>query len=334
MSDAVLPEDLPESGYSSAVLSNLLGISGANSEEEQIRVLLWQLDQADYLPPPVWHEAIAIVTGREQIDWETADVSFPALREESEEKLRLEIEDFVTRFAALVPRERRAEWNELLRRSQAWPQFAKRLRLLEPGLEFALPIAGLDEATHIDRLLQCIAQLFPLDVLARHRLIGELLQPMRGDPHQWRSAVFELGRTHPQAVNLVPEFVLAVTQLRTREERYYERRGSRRLTVAEEPDPEKPDPKEPRRSQVKPLTLSRLQFWGEHSYFWVVAVFFGIPLLLVLAALICEYAIPNSRFEGRAKSRTAQTSAEGEPRNDEVDAREEDNPITVEGRRK
>lgn len=279
----------------SAAIWNLLGVPAEKPSDEKIRLLLQQLDHADYLPPPAWHDAVELFAEARAQDMCRIEQSCPALFRDFEYRLRIEIDDLANQFFVISPAHRHLQSHDLARRSRRWPSLRARLALLEPGLAvepLELEKNGDERATS---LAHSAFRLFPLDVTSRQRLICELLGPMYAQPQAWETAARRLSAVHPEVASLVPEFLAAVMTLGDHERRENLKYDDRRRETVEDAE------------------------WSANTYgyYWellrgyiarnpILVIFVGIPLLVLIMAAIYDLANKERPAPSRSRDKTGE----------------------------
>ena len=213
MNDLSVGEGAAVEDIAPSELWNLLGIPGEVPPTERVRLLLQQLDHADYMPPTAWYDVLELLADANPECAGTIWHARPALSREFEDRLRTEIDELATRFWDIAPTDRLPQWNGLAQRSRCWPSLRARLALLEPGLALDLIAIDVTGDERVTRLAQSVVQLFALDATSRGQSIGAVLGSMVNDPHAWEEAAQRLSRDRPEIARLVPEFLAAVTTL-------------------------------------------------------------------------------------------------------------------------
>lgn len=281
MSDLSIGEDVAVEDIDPSALWNLLGIPDEATPTERVRLLLQQLDLADYLPPPAWYAVLELLAQASPDGAGATWLSRPSLSREFEDRLRTEIDQLATRFWNIPPADRLSQWNGLAQRSGCWPSLRARLRLLEPGL--ALESIVIDETGDelASRLAQLIAQLFPLDAASRGRLIGDVLGSMIDKTHAWEEAAHQLSSDRPEIAQLVPEFLAAVTTLCDREREESLRCEAR---IRETDEDAEWDSENGWYDSESPQTT--------RIFYCILGAIVGIPLLLQIFGLIAGLAKP------------------------------------------
>jgi hypothetical protein len=160
-----------------------------------------RLPDEDFVPPPTWQQAVAVLTG----------VSPPAsvrraAAEEEEEQLRPEIETFADRFFSYPPEERGRRWQELADRSEFAPALTARLLALEPGLSVSCP-GGEEKDEAVACLAGHVRELFVLRPAERAYRRHVLFQQMQADRAKWQKTAGRLRQAHAGLAALQPEWV-------------------------------------------------------------------------------------------------------------------------------
>ncbi len=261
--------------------------------------MLAQLDLADYLPPPAWHDAVYLLTAASSARGDSPWLSRPALGREFEEGLRTEIDEFSSRFFHLSPTERLSQWNELSPRTRAWPSLRARLALLKPGLALeSIPVEFIRDERAAD-LAQSLVRLFPLEAACRRTLIGRKLASMVDEPHEWEKAARRLSAEYPEMTLLVPEFVEGVMTLCDHERKKNLLYDARHRETDEDAE---------WRAHNFGYYLELLR--ADRTYYWIVGIFGAIPLLVLIIAALYDLAKkerpaqPASTYETVDKPRT------------------------------
>ena len=269
----------PESEFVRTAIGDVLGVPGNTAPSERTRLLLQQLDHTDYLPPPAWHDALEIFADPNLELVGEAWLARPALCREFEDRLRFETDHLATRFFDIPPADRLLQWTDLARQSRFSRALRARLALLKPGL--ALELGSMDAIVgdRTSHLVPWIVEMFPLEAAARARSIGKAIGSMIDDRHDWEATAHRLSQDHPEIAALVPEFLAAVLTLCEHERELEEklRRAARDCGTAEG-------------TGWESQNLGDYLKWmrGVRADYWIFGIFGGIPLLVVLIAVLIE----------------------------------------------
>ncbi len=292
-------------------LWNLLGIPSNLPPDDRTRRLLQQLQSADFLPPPAWHDAVEILAGATSKKSGAFWLSRPAFCREVEDQLRIAIDELANRFFTILPDDRLSQWNELARQSGFSPALRARLALLEPGLALGSLTNNAMGDDLAMTMVHAISRIFPVDAATRRQLIGETLGPMFDRPHDWEDAARGLSRDRPEIAALVPEFVAAVAALCDPEREEARRREARARTAALEAEWD---------SQNRWYYESDLTPEYFRRYKYHLLGIFGIFLALVLLADVIVERAPTAGPAPRFRGYRFDDSLSGNPRRRHYDA--------------
>lgn len=259
----------------SPTLWKIVGISADVPAGERTSRLLAQLEDAAYLPPAAWHDAIELLAEGDQSS-ELNSQTRPALCREIEDGLRAEIDQFTGRFFSIAPADRRAQWHDLAQRAHVSPSARARLALLKPGIDVQPSALEIGESPRGAKLAEMVLQFFPLDASSRRRLIGCLLATMFDEPHEWEAAAHRLAAVQPEMAALVPEFLGGVVRLCDHERHEARRREARAVTLAKDAEWE----------EDRWFDLDTPK--GRRRSYWLVGIFMALPLTVVILFKISE----------------------------------------------
>jgi hypothetical protein len=192
-----------------------LGLEPGTALDRARPAILRLLAAGSVMPDERTHNAIALVCGR-PIPAESglhADV----FRMESQ-RLRHEVEQFLTQFFTLRPPERSARWRELVEACAGHDLLLDHLRALRPGL-LAEPLEVRDR-TEVQMLAALIAKTFVLPPGARRLKSQSEARRLRSGTWReaiaWSNAASRLRRRFPTVALLEPELIAALSAPRKR----------------------------------------------------------------------------------------------------------------------
>jgi hypothetical protein len=194
-----MPPETP-AGDPRAWAARLLGVQPDVTPDEVRALFRRRLAEEDFLSPPTWQQAVAVLTGAEA----PAAVRLAAAFEE-EERLREEVEAFAVRFFGYAPEERERRWQELADRGGFAPALAARLEQLKPGLAID-PVTG-GNGDRADQLAGHVLELFVLRPSERAFRRRVLSQELRQDLTGCRKAVRQLRERYPSLAALQKEWL-------------------------------------------------------------------------------------------------------------------------------
>jgi len=181
-----------------------LGLPAQASPAEARSAFLKRLDRADFVPPPQWSAALALLgVGRHD---DGAPIS---CRETADEflstSLRAEVDAFSREFWSLPPAERVRQWQELRVRCEGELALTKHLRHLERGLSMEVGKAPTDELS--TRLAERVRALFVLRPNERAAQCRAWLEAQSAPLGQRKEAARRLRIDSPELAQLQPELV-------------------------------------------------------------------------------------------------------------------------------
>jgi hypothetical protein len=182
----------------------LLGVAAGAGPAEVRAAFLRRLEEADFVPPPVWLRAYESLGGRRLPAEEGREGGQERLA--AEERLREEVEELALQFFTWAAPERRRRWQALVARCAPYPPLAARARALGAGLLLD-PLAVPDHDPLVKELAGYVGELFVLRPAARAARRQELLARMKGEIARWEAAARSLKKQHAALADLEPELV-------------------------------------------------------------------------------------------------------------------------------
>ena len=112
----------------------VFGLQPGATQQEIRAAILSHLDEANFVPPPAWRQAIWLLSDPKAPQaW--PESGYDAFHEALENSLAEDVDAFATAFFSLPRGPRRAKWTQLLEQSAAFPRLRARLAPLQPGLD-------------------------------------------------------------------------------------------------------------------------------------------------------------------------------------------------------
>lgn len=181
----------------------VFGLKREASPQDVRGAILSHLDDADFMPPVGWRQAI-----RRLCDSKTPqagpEYGYDAFREARENDFAEEVDRFATEFFALPPGPRRVKWTQLLKQVAEFPRLRARLSSWQPGLEAeSVTPDGPQEAILVERIRRLFL-LKPGDQDAQRR---QWLESMTGD---WQTVVRRVRAKCPRLAQLDSDFLAAL----------------------------------------------------------------------------------------------------------------------------
>jgi hypothetical protein len=181
-----------------------LGLPPQASPDEARSAFLKRLDRADFVPPPQWSAALALLGVGSHHDG-------PAIsgREAGDEflstSLRDEVDAFSRTFWSLPPAERARQWQELIARCEGELALTKHLRHLERGLSVEMGEIPNDELSA--RLAERLRALFVLRLNERAAQRRAWLEGESAPLGQRQEAARRLRNDSPELAQLQPDLM-------------------------------------------------------------------------------------------------------------------------------
>jgi hypothetical protein len=164
--------------------------------------LLRCLPECDFVPPPPWLRAVAILAGR-QLPGAGGRAGEAAVWHEEAQRLRDEVEAFAEQFWTFSIAERRRQWEQLRSTCAGVPALNARLERLERGLDVR-PAQPDGDGPLVVELVSGLPQLVVLRPAERANRRRALLRAAENDMAGWQSAAFRVQSWYPSIAELEP----------------------------------------------------------------------------------------------------------------------------------
>jgi hypothetical protein len=181
-----------------------LGLPAQASPAEARSAFLKRLDRADFVPPPQWSAALALL-GVSPLDDEAHHSAHEAADEFISRNLRAEVEAFCRAYWSLPPAERTLQWQELIGQCEGDLALTKHLRHLERGLGVDVGEAPKDDLGA--RLAERLRMLFVLRPNERAVQRRAWLEGESAPLGQRKEAARRLRNDSPKLAQLQPDLV-------------------------------------------------------------------------------------------------------------------------------
>ena len=183
----------------------VFGLQPGATQQEIRAAILSHLDEANFVPPPAWRQAIWLLSDPKAPQaW--PENGYDAFHEALENSLAEDVDAFATAFFSLPRGPRRAKWTELLEQTAAFPRLRARLAAFQPGLD--VESATSDSENPQDKVLvDRIRRLFVLKPADQNAQRRQWLTSMTGD---WKPVVRRVRTKYPKLAQLEADFLAAL----------------------------------------------------------------------------------------------------------------------------
>jgi hypothetical protein len=184
---------------------SVFGLAPGASAQAVRGAILSQLEDAEFMPPPAWRQAIWLLSNPQLPQaWPAADDD--AFHEAAENQLAEVVDQFAANFFSLSSAQRRVKWTKLQKSVSTFPRLRARVAALQPGLDVESTVPdgqNKQDAILVERLRRLFV-LKPGDQVVQRR---QWLANMHGD---WRPAVRRVRARFPKLAHLDNEFLSAL----------------------------------------------------------------------------------------------------------------------------
>ncbi|MFN0055838.1 MAG: hypothetical protein ACKV0T_27150, partial [Planctomycetales bacterium] len=187
----------------------LFGIPAHAAPADRVRLVLRQLESADFVPPAAWQDAVEILSRPAPEEESSSPTGSRAFQQDYEDRLREEIDTLASRFFLTPPAQRQQSWIDLCDQCRRSLPLTERLARLEPGLAIESPEFTV-VAPHSDELAGWILRLFPLSPEARAIQFCVALDQAAVDAGAWVHAAAWLQKEQPEIARLGVDLIDAI----------------------------------------------------------------------------------------------------------------------------